>query len=78
MTNRSSFRSSIASGSGGCVVIGTGEFAAMKASACAPRWKWRRISQLASGDTKRLSPHARMRCSSRECDQRRGRKVLMT
>ncbi|MNN85186.1 hypothetical protein D3C81_2024450 [compost metagenome] len=50
----------------------------MKASACAPRWKWRRISQLASGDTKRLSPHARMRCSSFECDQRRGRNVFTT
>ena len=51
-------------------------FAAMNDSACAPRWKCRKISQFASGDTKRFKPQARMRCSSRECDQRRGRNVL--
>jgi hypothetical protein len=35
----------------------------MKASTCEPRWKWRRISQFASGRTKVFMPKTMVRCS---------------
>src|SRR2546427_1803221 len=46
--------SSMLSGSSGVVDTGVGALAATKARICEPRWKWRRMSQLASGETKRF------------------------
>ncbi|MNV80772.1 hypothetical protein D3C71_1743960 [compost metagenome] len=74
--NSSSLTSSITMGVSGVAVTATGALAATKASTWEPRWKCRMISQLASGETKRFMLKASSRCSSMECDQRLGRKIL--
>ena len=76
LRNRSSLMSSMLPGSSGVVDTGVGALAATKARICEPRWKWRRMSQLASGETKRFMLKASSRCSSLEWAQLRGSSTL--